>query len=150
MNTQLKFWGGAFEGFTPEDFGKALGDAMKQKKGNAENFLNYKDYTVTESGLGPDKTTIAPKQENIDNVFGVSFNYFDSLKIRGVDESHMEKQGSINAIRGNKNAEGKMVDGAILKILPLNIYGPNITNYDFDFINNTFELFFPGRIELTR
>ncbi|MEK0419763.1 MAG: hypothetical protein RIQ65_458, partial [Pseudomonadota bacterium] len=150
MKAQLKFWGGAFEGFEENGFVKALQDAMNQKKGNAEKILDYKDYTVTESGLGPDKTTIEPTQENIDNVFGVSFNYFDNLKIRGVDESHIKEQGSINAIRDNKNAEGKMVDGAILKILPLNIYGPNITNYDFDFINNTFELFFPGRIELTR
>ena len=43
-----------------------------------------------------------------------------------------------------------MVDGKLLDIIPLNIYQSNLNNYEIDFDNDDFEVFFPGRIELTR
>ena len=43
-----------------------------------------------------------------------------------------------------------MVDGKLLDIIPLNIYQSDLNNYNIDFDNDDFEVFFPGRIELTR
>jgi hypothetical protein len=43
-----------------------------------------------------------------------------------------------------------MVDGVILPIIPLNIYQSSLNNYEMDFENDSFKMFIPGRIELTR
>ena len=146
MKTQIKFWEGAFENFNIADLESALNLAMKEKQENVEK---YKQYTWSRKAQNNFLSDLTPTPEEIDNVFGVNFNYFDNLIIRGVDKSHTEQQ-SINAIRGNVNKKGKMVDGKLLDIIPLNIYQSNLNNYEIDFDNDDFEVFFPGRIELTR
>ena len=145
MKTQIKFWEGAFENFNIADLESALNLAMKEKQENVEK---YKQYTWSRKGQNNFLSDLTPTPEAIDNVFGVYFDYFDNLIIRGVDKSHPEQQ-SINAIRGNVK-KGKMVDGKLLDIIPLNIYQSNLNNYEIDFDNDDFEVFFPGRIELTR
>jgi hypothetical protein len=146
MKTQIKFWEGAFENFNIADLESALKLAMKEKQENVEK---HKQYTWSRKAQNNFLSDLTPTPQEIDNVFGVNFNYFDDLIIRGVDKSHPEQQ-SINAIRGNVNKKGKMVDGKLLDIIPLNIYQSDLNNYNIDFDNDNFEVFFPGRIELTR
>jgi hypothetical protein len=150
MKTQIKMWEGTFINFSFEEFKKAFAIAMREKQ---ENVGKFKDYKWTPKYRNTALADITPTPEQIDNVFGVRFDYFDNLKIRGVDESHPEQQ-SINAIKGNRIKEGKdtdqMVDGVLLPILPLNIYQSSLNNYVFDYENDNFEMFIPGKIELIR
>jgi hypothetical protein len=150
MKTQIKMWEGTFIDFSLDNFKKAFAIAMEEKQANAKK---VNDYTWSQKTLNGEKETITLTSEQIDNVFGVRFDYFNNLKIRGADESHPEQQ-SINAIKGNVIAQGKdkgkMVDGVILPIIPLNIYQSSLNNYEMDFENDSFKMFIPGRIELTR
>lgn len=149
MNTQIKLWYDTFEKFDLTDFSNSLKEAFKEKQEN-----NKKNYDWRGTG----DTIYHPTEKQIDSVFGVNFNYFNSLKIRGVEESHPEQQ-SINAIRGNVDSEtGKMLEGNLIQVVPVNIYQRTLKNYAVDFgtIKNKdvtweeyhpFELFFTERLE---
>ena len=154
MNTQIKLWEDTFEDFNLKNFSDALQKGLKEKQEN-----NKKDYTWCETFIDS-MVCINPTPQDIDDVFGVYFNYFDSLKIRGVEKTHPEQQ-SINQIKGNINSKtGEIKDGGLLQILPLNIYQKTLNNYaiNFEAIKDDdnpenyhpFEMFFPGQIRLTK
>jgi hypothetical protein len=77
MKMQIEMWKGTFENFDLNNFGEALKNSMREKQVNAEK---VKDYTWSQKNLNGEKETIALTSEQIDNVFGVNFNYFDNLK----------------------------------------------------------------------
>ena len=154
MNTQIKLWEDTFEDFNLSIFSDALQKGLKEKQKN-----NKKDYTWSKTEDDGRLASVKPSEQDIDDVFGVYFNYFDSLKIRGVKKPNLENQGSIDVIRRNVNPKtGKMKDD-LLQIIPLNIYQPTLNNYavDFEAIKDDdpenyhpFEFFFTERIRLTK
>jgi hypothetical protein len=149
MNTQIKLWYDTFEGFNLDEFSNSLKSSFEEKQEN-----NKKNYDW--AGIGD--TFYHPTEKQIDAVFGVSFNYFDGLNIRGVENGHQEQQ-SIDTIRRNVDPKtGKMLEGDLLQLIPLNIYQHTLKNYAIDFgtIKNNddtweeyhpFELFFTERLE---
>ena len=152
MNTQIKLWEDTFQDFNINNFSKALQTAFQEKQEN-----NKKYYTRYAGQLGDSGTAASYKAtpQDVDDVFGVYFNYFDSLKIRGVENKHLKTQGTIEAIRRNLDPTGKMVDGMLIQALDLNIYGKNINNVaiNFEAIKDDdpenyhpFEFFFPNGI----
>jgi hypothetical protein len=144
MNIQIKLWEDTFEKFNLNDFSQALKNSFQEKLDNSK-----KDYRWTPKAGTVER--VFPTEKQIDNVFGVYFNYFDNLKLRGVEESH-PKQQSINAIRKNVIEEegpnkGKMVDGNLIQVVPINIYQQTLNNYDVDVENNKLEFFLPDGIK---
>ena len=150
MNTQIKLWEDTFQDFNINNFSKALQTAFQEKQEN-----NKKYYTRDIGEVNGVPVLHKPTPQDVDDVFGVYFNYFDSLKIRGVENKHLKTQGTIEAIRRNLDPTGKMVDGMLIQALDLNIYGKNINNVaiNFEAIKDDdpenyhpFEFFFPNGI----
>lgn len=147
LNTQIKLWSDTFVDFKLEDFVNALKIGMKEKEQNS-----LKDYSFSQKHKNNILADVKPSQEEINSVFGVNFNYFNNLQIRGVPKAHPEQQ-NIENIRNNRHEKGtmkgKIVDKKLLDILPLNIYR-TLNNYaiNFDSTEHPFNFFFTEKIEL--
>jgi len=126
LKMQITLWESTFENFKWADFSKKLVDSFSRKDNLADQVVkdqNKQSYIATQW-----------TKDLVKKGFGIEVDYFNELKIKGIDEP------SLNTIQALKTDNGKgsitpqnNYESDLLEILPINWLQENIQNTLFHF-----------------
>ncbi len=126
LKMQITLWESTFENFKWSDFSQKLVDSFSRKDILADQVVkdqNKETYIATQW-----------TKDLVKKGFGIEVDYFNELKIKGIDES------SLNTIQALKTDNGKRsiipqnnYESDLLEILPINWLQENIQNTLFHF-----------------
>jgi hypothetical protein len=126
LKMQIKLWESTFENFNWIAFSQKLEDSFSRKEILSDQVVKDQNkLTYTGTGWSVDL---------IKKGFGIEVDYFNELKIKGIDEP------SLNTIQALKTDNGKRsiipqnnYESGVLEILPMNWLQANIQNTLFHF-----------------